>query len=133
MAAIGAGPSAGFGLAHVMQALSIPAGTLTKKTSTAIVQTLSGIGIGIEPDPRFNGIIDDTVETVEVFHLDSAAPRAPSPAYATAQLLAHAAMSMANATTGKCAQSNAVDHECREQKADGERCHVMQKTNVARK
>lgn len=100
MAAIGAGPSAGFGLAHVMQALSIPAGTLTKKTSTAIVQTLSGIGIGIEPDPRFNGIIDDTVETVEVFHLDSAAPRAPSPAYATAQLLAHAAMSMANATTG---------------------------------
>lgn len=93
IATLGDQVNASFPVRPILDALGLA--SLTKKSAVDAIQILASFGIGVEPDPRFGNPIEG--ESVVIFPLAADAPRTPSPAYVTAQLLAQAAISMARA------------------------------------
>ena len=92
--------SAPYPLATLLSASGLPAVALNKRTSTSLVLTLESLGIGVEPDPRFHGALSGPDGDVELFALAVDAPRQPSPAYTSAQLLSQAAIAIAGSGNG---------------------------------
>ncbi len=96
-----------FPIITLVRGLALPAGALTKRAATSLVQSLESLGIGVEPDPRFHGILSKPDGDATLFKLTADAPRQPSPAYTTALLLAQAAMAIAATSDG--IQASEVD------------------------
>jgi uncharacterized tellurite resistance protein B-like protein len=87
-------------LAALTGPLKLTAEALTKRSATQLVQTLESLGFGIEPDPRFHGQLPSAGGVVQIFRVKDDYPRMPTPAYSTAQLLAQAAIAIAESGNG---------------------------------
>ena len=74
-----------------------------KRDATALAQILAALGFGIEPDVRFGGPVPSSNTKVCLFHQESNAPTAPTPAYTGASLLVQLA-AMVSAADGKVTQ-----------------------------
>ncbi|WP_166654342.1 TerB N-terminal domain-containing protein [Tahibacter aquaticus] len=68
-----------------------------KRECTALLSALDSIGIGVEPDVRFDGPIVDATKSVAVFRLPDDAARSPSANYRMGQLLLQLAVAVAAA------------------------------------
>lgn len=75
---------------------SAPA-NLTKMESTPLVQLLSKLNVGIEPDVRFGGAPLTLDGTIVLFQTGPDFPLSPSPAYDTATTLTHLAAAVSTA------------------------------------
>lgn len=72
----------------------IGAAKFGKREATQVAQALQAMGIGMDPDPRFGGATPKPDTDLVLFELPADAARAPSPAYAAANLMITAAASL---------------------------------------